>query len=75
MNTATRLIRITVARTRRRFRAVRTAAGDAGMTTAEYAMGTFAAVGLAIVLYKVVTGGSIGAMIEGVIKKALDAHF
>jgi Protein of unknown function (DUF4244) len=35
------------------------AAGEAGMSTAEYAVGTVAACAFAAVLYRVVTGGSV----------------
>ncbi|MBB4894293.1 hypothetical protein FHS39_003327 [Streptomyces olivoverticillatus] len=53
----------------------RKAAGDAGMTTAEYAVGTLAAVGLAAVLYKVVTSGPVSAALQSLIVKALHATF
>ncbi|MEV6318014.1 DUF4244 domain-containing protein [Streptomyces sp. NPDC051776] len=48
---------------------------DAGMTTAEYAVGTVAACGFAAVLYKVVTSDTVSAALESVIGKALDAQF
>ncbi|MEU6084249.1 DUF4244 domain-containing protein [Streptomyces sp. NPDC047108] len=48
---------------------------EAGMTTAEYAVGTVAACGFAAVLYKVVTSGTVSAALESVIGKALDAQF
>jgi hypothetical protein len=41
------------------------------MSTAEYAVGTLAAVAFATVLYKVVTGGSVAGMLSGIIDKAL----
>ncbi|MFG2195817.1 DUF4244 domain-containing protein [Streptomyces sp. NPDC048639] len=48
---------------------------EAGMTTAEYAVGTVAACGFAAVLYKVVTSGTVSSALESVIGKALDAQF
>ncbi|WP_171166611.1 DUF4244 domain-containing protein [Streptomyces sp. I05A-00742] len=49
--------------------------GDAGMTTAEYAVGTLAACALAAVLYKVVTSGAVSAALQALIEKALHAAF
>ncbi|WP_438828614.1 DUF4244 domain-containing protein [Streptomyces klenkii] len=51
------------------------AAGDAGMSTAEYAVGTLAACALAAVLYKVVTSGAVNAALQGLIGRALNAPF
>ncbi|MFC8915379.1 DUF4244 domain-containing protein [Streptomyces sp. NPDC057116] len=48
---------------------------DAGMTTAEYAMGTLAAVAFAAVLYKIVTSDVVSGGLESVIGRALDAQF
>ena len=48
------------------------AAADAGMTTAEYAVGTLAAVGFAGLLFKVVTSSKVQAALTGVIEKALN---
>nr|WP_149181113.1 DUF4244 domain-containing protein [Streptomyces sp. TRM49041] len=48
---------------------------DAGMNTAEYAMGTIAACAFAAVLYKVVTSDAVSAGLQSVIGKALDAPF
>ncbi len=45
--------------------------GDAGMTTAEYAVGTLAAVAFAGVLLKVVTSGAVQAALTGIIQRAL----
>ena len=59
----------------RRLRAVLTARAEAGMTTAEYAVGTLAACGFAALLYKVVTSGSVAGALEALITKALDAKF
>jgi hypothetical protein len=58
-------------RIRVRYRGAR----DAGMTTAEYAVGTIAACGFAAVLYKVVTSGAVSAALSGLIRRALDASF
>ncbi|WP_372446075.1 DUF4244 domain-containing protein [Streptomyces triculaminicus] len=50
-------------------------AGEDGMTTAEYAVGTLAACALAAVLYKVVTSGPVSAALQQLIVKALHATF
>ncbi len=47
---------------------------DAGMTTAEYAIGTLAAVGLALVLYKVVTSDAVRGLLTGLIATALQSR-
>lgn len=47
---------------------------DAGMVTSEYAMGIVAAVAFAVVLYKVLTSGAVGAELESIVKEALDAR-
>ncbi|MET7567746.1 DUF4244 domain-containing protein [Streptomyces sp. NPDC005492] len=47
---------------------------DAGMATAEYAMGLIAAVAFAVVLYKVVTSGAVSAELQSIVKRALDAQ-
>ncbi|MDF3290730.1 DUF4244 domain-containing protein [Streptomyces silvisoli] len=62
-------------RLRGRWRAVRAAAADAGMSTAEYAVGTLAACAFAAVLYKVVTSGAVSSALSGMIKRALDVSF
>lgn len=49
--------------------------GDAGMSTAEYAVGTIAACGFAAVLYKIVTSGPVRSALTGVIEKALHVPF
>ncbi|WP_372446539.1 DUF4244 domain-containing protein [Streptomyces spirodelae] len=56
-------------------RARRKLCGDRGMSTAEYAMGTLAAVALAAVLYKVVNSGAVGAELQGLVERALRAPF
>ncbi len=49
----------------------RVAAADAGMTTAEYAVGTVAACAFAAVLYQVVTGDSVVAGLTDLVDDAL----
>jgi hypothetical protein len=46
--------------------------GDAGMNTAEYAVGTLAAVAFAGILLKVLTSESVQAALTGVIDRALN---
>lgn len=50
-------------------------AAEAGMTTAEYAVGTLAACGFAAVLYKVVTSGAVKSALSALIEKALNVSF
>jgi Protein of unknown function (DUF4244) len=57
---------------RRMVRQLRIAA-DAGMSTAEYAVGTIAAVAFAVVLYKVVTSGEVQDELADIIRRALSA--
>lgn len=45
--------------------------GDAGMTTAEYAVGTVAATAFAVILYKIVTGGQVTTLLTSIVKRAL----
>jgi hypothetical protein len=45
--------------------------GDAGMNTAEYAVGTLAAVAFAGLLLKVLTSGTVQAALTAVIDRAL----
>ncbi len=47
------------------------ASGEAGMSTAEYAVGTVAACAFAAVLYQVVTGGSVVAALGDLVQSAL----
>ena len=54
-----------------RWRRVRDGARDAGMSTAEYAVGTLAAVAFAGVLLKVVTSPGIQSALSAIISKAL----
>lgn len=45
---------------------------DAGMSTAEYAVGTVAACAFAAVLYRVVTGGSVVTALGNLVQRALE---
>ena len=45
--------------------------GDAGMNTAEYAVGTLAAVAFAGVLLKVLTSEKIQSALAGIVERAL----
>ncbi len=56
--------------THERLRRLRTAA-EAGMTTAEYAVGTLAAVAFAALLLAVVRSGPVKAALAGIITTAL----
>lgn len=51
------------------------AGGDAGMSTAEYAIGTIAAAAFAAVLYTVVTGDSIVGALDALVQRALSVDF
>ncbi len=55
---------------RKLFARVRLLADD-GMTTAEYAVGTVAAVAFAFVLYKVVRSGAVQSALSSIITSAL----
>ncbi|SHG09847.1 Protein of unknown function [Jatrophihabitans endophyticus] len=46
---------------------------DAGMSTAEYAVGTVAAVGFAVVLYKVVRSPAVSSALSSIVRSALNA--
>ena len=54
-----------------RYRRLQAEAADAGMSTAEYAIGTLAAVAFAGVLLKVVTSGAVQSALSAVIGRAL----
>lgn len=45
--------------------------GDAGMSTAEYAIGTVAAAAFAAVLYTIVTGDSVVGALTSLVQRAL----
>jgi hypothetical protein len=47
-------------------------AGDDGMSTAEYAIGTVAAAAFAALLYTVITGGSVTTALTSLIQRALE---
>lgn len=47
------------------------AAADTGMTTAEYAVGTVAAVAFAVVLYKIVRSDAVARTLSSIIRSAL----
>lgn len=55
----------------RRRVALLSAAPEAGMSTAEYAVGTVAACAFAAVLYRVVTGGSVVTGLTDLVERAL----
>ena len=48
---------------------------DAGMTTAEYAIGTVAACAFAALLYKVITSAQVLGLLTGVVSRALHVPF
>nr|WP_275407519.1 DUF4244 domain-containing protein [Actinoplanes ferrugineus] len=54
-----------------RFDRLRTEAADAGMSTAEYAVGTLAAVAFAGLLLKVVTSEQVQTALTAIIDRAL----
>jgi hypothetical protein len=56
----------------RRAHALRNAL-DRGMSTAEYAVGTVAAVAFAVVLYKVVRSDAVSSALSSIVNKALHA--
>lgn len=55
----------------RRRLALLSAEPEAGMSTAEYAVGTVAACAFAAVLYRVVTGGSVVTGLTDLVERAL----
>ncbi|WP_063750289.1 DUF4244 domain-containing protein [Kitasatospora cheerisanensis] len=58
---------------RHRYRTMAAGPSDAGMSTAEYAIGTVAACAFAAVLYKVVTSGTVSGALSDVLDRALHA--
>jgi hypothetical protein len=56
----------------RRVNAVRSAV-ERGMSTAEYAVGTVAAVAFAVVLYKIVRSPEVSSALSSIVQKALHA--
>ena len=53
----------------------RIGSSDAGMSTAEYAIGTVAACAFAAVLYKVITSTEVLSLLSGVVTRALHVPF
>lgn len=49
------------------------AVADAGMSTAEYAVGTIAAVAFAVVLYKIVRSPAVSDALSSIVTSALHA--
>lgn len=62
-----------VMRIARRVRHLCARANEVGMTTAEYAVGTVAAVAFAVVLYKIVRSPAVSSTLASVIQSALHA--
>ncbi len=58
----------------RRATYLRAVTSDAGMTTAEYAVGTVAAVAFAVVLFKVVQSPAVHSALAAVVTGALHVH-
>lgn len=56
---------------RRRWRTIRAASGERGMSTAEYAVGTLAAVTFATVLTAVIKSGAVKSALASIIQTAL----
>lgn len=56
-----------------RIKEIRAAADDLGMTTAEYAVGTVAAVAFAVVLYKIVRSDAVSSTLSSIVQHALHA--
>ena len=50
-------------------------ASDAGMTTAEYAVGTVAACGFGALLYKILTSDQVRELLRDIIERALTLPF
>ena len=64
------LLKHWAARLRHRFDGL---ASDLGMTTAEYAVGTIAAVAFAAVLYKIVQSDAVSSALSSIVTSALHA--
>jgi hypothetical protein len=54
-----------------RAKGIKATANDLGMTTAEYAVGTVAAVAFAAVLYKVVRSPAVSSALSSIVQSAL----
>ncbi|MFC5139564.1 DUF4244 domain-containing protein [Actinomycetospora rhizophila] len=63
------------ARSRLRDRLAHLRDDDAGMSTAEYAIGTVAAAAFGAILYQVVTGDSIVGALTEIVQRALTSTF
>jgi hypothetical protein len=72
MSSLTRLALVVMNRASGTWRRICRAA-DAGMSTAEYAVGTVAAVAFAVVLYKVVRSDAVSAALTSIVNSALHA--
>jgi hypothetical protein len=66
-------LRTLITSTARRVRRRLTTALDAGMSTAEYAVGTVAAVAFAVVLYKIVRSDAVSSALSSIVRSALHA--
>lgn len=62
-------------RGRTRARRLRLPKDDRGMSTVEYALGTLAAAGFAVVLMKILTGDAVAARLSAIIEHALSGAF
>jgi len=58
-----------------RYRLAGLGSHEAGMSTAEYAIGTIAAAAFGALLYNVVTGDSVVAALTQIIERALAVNF
>jgi hypothetical protein len=70
----TRIAQRAKTRIAQRAKTIRTVV-DAGMTTAEYAVGTVAACAFAALLYKVITSTQVLDLLTGVVSRALHVPF
>jgi Protein of unknown function (DUF4244) len=59
----------------RRFERFRVAGSDAGMSTAEYAIGTVAACAFAGLLLKILTSPEVAGLLKGLIRRAFSFAF
>ncbi|WP_333618352.1 DUF4244 domain-containing protein [Dietzia sp.] len=57
-----------------RTRLSRAVAGDAGMSTTEYAIGTLSAAAFAALLYVIVSGDTVSGALEGLFERALSTR-
>ncbi len=72
---ALRTVRTVPVRAAVRLQTMKAGERQAGMTTAEYAVGTVAACGFSGVLYKVITSDAVLSLIKGVIGRAFKLSF